>query len=90
METKITYHAASSGVHKQALAWSQIGHLEEQQVCYHVVGGDCHRVQGGHAFWQYIHVLGWHGDQLGPGAVLWQGHDLVANLGANVGKIRMS
>lgn len=76
-----TYHSTASRVQQQAFPWSQIGHLKEEQVSHHVVGGNSHGVQWGHARWQLVHIDSWHGDQLSPCLVFRQSHDDIADLG---------
>lgn len=79
----VTHHAAARGVQQHALAGLHVRHLEDEDVGDQVVHGDGGRVQGRHGGGQRVHVLGGHGHQLGPGAVLGQGDHLVTNLNTN-------
>lgn len=75
-----TYDAAACRVDEDALARRQAAQLEEQDIGYQVVHGDCRRVQVAEVGRDGVHIPRGNCQQLGPGAVFRQRHHAVPHL----------
>jgi hypothetical protein len=67
-------------VDEDTLARCQAAELEEQDISHQVVHGNCRRVQVAELGRNGVHIPRGYCEQLGPGAVLWQGHHAVPHL----------